>query len=585
MRLLKHAVAIVASYAVLAPFLVNTASITDAPIDPAIWLLVALTTAANPLVLAYHHMAPPHPKFLLLPRQKWAMRAHIASGTIEFLAGLVGIILGGNVWVSAIMVVAALAVHVPTSFMQTPGVFGSRALMRPGYLLCIGVHGWCAVELAMNPDSLFWTVSTFLLLNTYVWVRGFHVIFGKLGVFRGWTYSLSVLAAGLLTGPIVLGPATMLALCLAVGTYVGLYVFFFIRTADEFLDFVRERGRDSIRPADVRDLWLVGRPDDPELARAFFDMTDVNRDGTIDSDEIERALESTSFSLGPLKSFMATYRPDGRLRFEDFLAHLWPLPQFREAAGDVVFARSQRSERDAAEFVFRRIDLDGDGLLGPHEIQSLMDEWALPPRVVRQWRARIGLRDDEGVDFDCFFRKMRVIWRFIFYDIITYRRRERGTSFRERILGAPPRSPQAVFEQEIRMSLVRPLPFLKGADDALVSDLASCIVEEHVPAETVVMREGERGDDMWIIRSGRVEISVAGRAVDASGAGEFIGEGALLDSRPRTATVTARQDSTLYRISRASFAWLIARSPEMARSLAEIDRQRLENRLAHGASA
>lgn len=73
------------------------------------------------------------------------------------------------------------------------------------------------------------------------------------------------------------------------------------------------------------------------------------------------------------------------------------------------------------------------------------------------------------------------------------------------------------------------------------------------------MRQGDPGDNAYIIESGRVEIVVTNpngieQPVGTRGAGTMIGEMAIVDNAPRTATVKALEDCTLLEISKDDFS-------------------------------
>jgi CRP-like cAMP-binding protein len=82
-----------------------------------------------------------------------------------------------------------------------------------------------------------------------------------------------------------------------------------------------------------------------------------------------------------------------------------------------------------------------------------------------------------------------------------------------------------------------------------------------------------------IVLDGEVEVSRDGKAIAVRRAGDYIGEIALLDNRPRTATVTAKTKVAVEVLSRAEFSSLLADAPELssqimatiARRLAELD--------------
>ncbi len=99
---------------------------------------------------------------------------------------------------------------------------------------------------------------------------------------------------------------------------------------------------------------------------------------------------------------------------------------------------------------------------------------------------------------------------------------------------------------------------------------------QEVPAGTVLFREGDAGDYMYVVQAGEVEIS----RVMADGestlallpAGEFFGEMSLLTGRPRSATATVRRDARLLRIEPRTLEAMLRGKAEiglrMIRSLA-----------------
>ena len=68
-----------------------------------------------------------------------------------------------------------------------------------------------------------------------------------------------------------------------------------------------------------------------------------------------------------------------------------------------------------------------------------------------------------------------------------------------------------------------------------------------------MVREGDVSDRFLVIVSGRVEVTQDGEHVRFEGPGEFFGEIGLLRDVPRTATVTAVEDTTLYSLAREDF--------------------------------
>lgn len=74
---------------------------------------------------------------------------------------------------------------------------------------------------------------------------------------------------------------------------------------------------------------------------------------------------------------------------------------------------------------------------------------------------------------------------------------------------------------------------------------------------TNIIKQGEVGDNLYIVQSGDFDIFVSTRKVTTRGAGTYFGELALLYNSPRAATVTANQDSVVWCIDRFTFRRIV----------------------------
>ena len=98
----------------------------------------------------------------------------------------------------------------------------------------------------------------------------------------------------------------------------------------------------------------------------------------------------------------------------------------------------------------------------------------------------------------------------------------------------------------------------------------------------VVFRQGDQGDRLYIVKSGVLEILAQPRTarepvpVAYLGAGEVLGELALLTGSPRTATVRSPEHAELFTLEKAVFLDLMATLPAFARNLCLVLAQRLE---------
>lgn len=110
--------------------------------------------------------------------------------------------------------------------------------------------------------------------------------------------------------------------------------------------------------------------------------------------------------------------------------------------------------------------------------------------------------------------------------------------------------------------------FRNLAPDELTT-LHSIAQERAVVAGQPIFNEGDPGNGIYIVRTGLVEISALieggqSRILARLGPGEIFGEMAVIEDRPRSASVKALQDTTFYFIRRAEMLELLHRSPTLA---------------------
>jgi len=94
-----------------------------------------------------------------------------------------------------------------------------------------------------------------------------------------------------------------------------------------------------------------------------------------------------------------------------------------------------------------------------------------------------------------------------------------------------------------------------------------------------VVEEGDRGDDFFVITSGKGRVTRGGQEVAELGPGDYFGELSLFDPAPRNATVAAVGPMSLVSLSRDSFVQALNEMPQlrdtllhgMARRIHELD--------------
>jgi hypothetical protein len=123
------------------------------------------------------------------------------------------------------------------------------------------------------------------------------------------------------------------------------------------------------------------------------------------------------------------------------------------------------------------------------------------------------------------------------------------------------------------------IPAFSGVSDSVREWAVRRMVREQFTPGAVVISQGDKGDTFYAIGSGHAEVEMAingARRTRELGPGDFFGEIALLQNVPRTATVRARDQLTVYVMSREDFDELQHRAVEFKNSLLDTASARTE---------
>jgi len=114
--------------------------------------------------------------------------------------------------------------------------------------------------------------------------------------------------------------------------------------------------------------------------------------------------------------------------------------------------------------------------------------------------------------------------------------------------------------------LVSSLPLFRDLDAHCIADIASLLRPQVMPARSAVLTRGEIASSMYFIIEGEVEVQVAAEPV-LLGPGEFFGEGALIENRPRKATIRTRKTCRFLVLELTDFHALTERQPEILKRI------------------
>jgi len=115
-----------------------------------------------------------------------------------------------------------------------------------------------------------------------------------------------------------------------------------------------------------------------------------------------------------------------------------------------------------------------------------------------------------------------------------------------------------------KLALLERIPLFSGLGQKGLVRLGQLADEVDVPAERCLMAQGDRGSEMFVVVSGQVRVERDGQRINTLGPGEFFGEIAILDGGPRTATVTADEQSRLLVLTHRDFHSMMEEFPEIA---------------------
>jgi CRP-like cAMP-binding protein len=126
-----------------------------------------------------------------------------------------------------------------------------------------------------------------------------------------------------------------------------------------------------------------------------------------------------------------------------------------------------------------------------------------------------------------------------------------------------------------KVELISSVPLFAGLSRSELGQIASIADEIDVAERKVLIREGERGREFFVLLEGDVEVRRDGRTLSMRGKGEFFGEMALISRRPRNATVTTTSPVRALVIRDIEFQALLRQKPQIALKVLETFADRL----------
>ena len=122
---------------------------------------------------------------------------------------------------------------------------------------------------------------------------------------------------------------------------------------------------------------------------------------------------------------------------------------------------------------------------------------------------------------------------------------------------------------QMTLEALRSVPLFASLDDQAASELRNLLSEQDVAGNTRLFKQGDQGDAMYLIESGKVRISIRDEdkqevTLAELAQGDFFGEMSLIDGRQRSADARVIEDGRLAILSRTAFLSFVRTNPNVA---------------------
>ncbi|HXZ48338.1 MAG TPA: Crp/Fnr family transcriptional regulator [Usitatibacter sp.] len=131
-----------------------------------------------------------------------------------------------------------------------------------------------------------------------------------------------------------------------------------------------------------------------------------------------------------------------------------------------------------------------------------------------------------------------------------------------------------------RTQTLKAVPFFTQLSESELDVVRGLSTEKTYPKNAVVLTEGEMGDSLFMIQSGKVKVFIGdedGREIILKilGPGDFFGEMSMIDKQPRSASVTTIEPSHFLMLTHAAFERCVEQAPRIANMVMRVLAQRV----------
>lgn len=136
-----------------------------------------------------------------------------------------------------------------------------------------------------------------------------------------------------------------------------------------------------------------------------------------------------------------------------------------------------------------------------------------------------------------------------------------------------------MLRKNAKLELLKGVPLFADCSRSELDAILGVADELDLPAGRELTKEGARGAEFIVLADGEAEVRRRGRKINTLGAGDFIGEIALISGTPRTATVTTTEPSRLLVLTAGAFRKLLRDTPSIQTKVLDAVARRLADDL------
>jgi CRP/FNR family cyclic AMP-dependent transcriptional regulator len=124
-----------------------------------------------------------------------------------------------------------------------------------------------------------------------------------------------------------------------------------------------------------------------------------------------------------------------------------------------------------------------------------------------------------------------------------------------------------LFPQDAKVEALKRIPLFEDLSRKELTQLARIAEDVEIPEGKVLCKEGELGQEFFVIIEGEAEVTRRGKHLATEGRGEFFGEISLLENSRRVATVTAKTPLRFFVLTGHDFRHLLDENPKVERKV------------------